>query len=194
MSKSSNQNILWTNLCNMMHIVYRKNVFENHDIFLSSHQPSLGSSYPMHHHSCEIGVNYLALMSRSEDICSITAVSVYKQLSTQSSPSSHLCRSMDSWIHGPIQRCNKMADWVLSFLHICTGWIREKQYDIMRQSWKRVKEWTTVLTLNVPCPPDGIVEANLVPPKKFQAFEVFPFWRHQSPTDGDKTTTCSTTL
>lgn len=43
-----------------------------------------------------------------------------------------------------------------------------------------------VLTLNVPSPPDGIVQANLVPPKKFQAFEVLPFWGHQSPTNGDK--------
>lgn len=43
--------------------------------------------------------------------------------------------------------------------------------------------WSLLLTLNVPSPPDGIVEANLVPPEKFQALEVFPFWGHQSSTE-----------
>lgn len=34
------------------------------------------------------------------------------------------------------------------------------------------------LTLHVPCPPDGVVEPDLVPPLKLQALEVFPLWRH----------------
>lgn len=34
------------------------------------------------------------------------------------------------------------------------------------------------LTLHVPCPPDGVVEPDLVPPLELQALEVFPLWRH----------------
>ena len=39
-----------------------------------------------------------------------------------------------------------------------------------------------VLTLNVPGPPDGVVEAYFVSPLEFESFEVFPFWRNQFPT------------
>lgn len=39
------------------------------------------------------------------------------------------------------------------------------------------------LTLHVPCPPDGVVEPNLVPPLELQALELLPLWRHQLPTE-----------
>lgn len=45
------------------------------------------------------------------------------------------------------------------------------------------------LTMNVPGSPDSVVQADLVSPQQFQAFEVFPFWRHQLPTKNDKTKT-----
>lgn len=39
-----------------------------------------------------------------------------------------------------------------------------------------------VLTLHVPCPPDGVIETDFISPLKFQAFKIFPFWWHQLPT------------
>lgn len=39
------------------------------------------------------------------------------------------------------------------------------------------------LTLHVPCPPDGIVEPDLVSPLELQALEILPLRRHQLPTE-----------
>lgn len=39
------------------------------------------------------------------------------------------------------------------------------------------------LTLHVPCPPDGIIEPDLVSPLELQALEILPLWRHQLPTE-----------
>lgn len=35
-----------------------------------------------------------------------------------------------------------------------------------------------ILTLHVPCPPDGVIETDFISPLKLQAFKIFPFWRH----------------
>lgn len=39
------------------------------------------------------------------------------------------------------------------------------------------------LTLHVPCPPDGVVEPDLVSPLELQALEILPLWRHQLATE-----------
>ena len=33
------------------------------------------------------------------------------------------------------------------------------------------------LTLNIPGPPDGIVQTDLVPPQQAQTFKILPLWR-----------------
>lgn len=39
------------------------------------------------------------------------------------------------------------------------------------------------LTLHIPCPPDGVIEPDLVSPLELQALEILPLWRHQLPTE-----------
>lgn len=36
--------------------------------------------------------------------------------------------------------------------------------------------------LHIPCPPDGIIEADLVSPLELQALEILPFGGYQLPT------------
>lgn len=40
-----------------------------------------------------------------------------------------------------------------------------------------------ILTLHVPGPPDGVVEADLVSPEQLQTFEVLPLGRDQLPAE-----------
>lgn len=39
------------------------------------------------------------------------------------------------------------------------------------------------LTLHVPCPPDGVIEPDLISPLELQALEILPLWRHQLSTE-----------
>lgn len=82
---------------------------------------------------------------------------------------------------GPSADLQAFLQTVISFscfLHIC----------FLKNILQQEVQLSTILTLHVPRPPDGIVETDFISPLKFQAFKIFPFWWNQLSTETKQTT------